>query len=181
MTALNLASIIAGASLLTTGLDTQYSSVFDSKFGNAAGIHFGSINSEQNNFPGLDKVYIAIEALCLGGIFGTELTDYNSANTEICIIGPGGHSTRRDIHLTDGKRNFWSANSQTDAPGSNTNLGDRPYTGGFMQQVTGGALDVVYQRIVQLGPAQRNHMLLESTYFTANLDFGVLESRYHHD
>lgn len=107
MNALNLACIIAGASTLTPGLDVLYSGVFDSKFGNAAGVHFGSVNSQQNNFPGLEKVYIAVEAMCLGGIFGTELTDYNSTNSEICILGPGGHHTRRNIHLTDGKRNFW--------------------------------------------------------------------------
>ena len=181
MSALNLASIIAGASLLTTGLDAQYSSVFDSKFGNAAGIHFGSINSEQNNFPGLDKVYIAVEALCLGETFGTELAEYNSTNPEICIIGPGAHRTRREIHLTDGKRNFWPANFHTDAPGTGDNPGDRPFTGAFMQQVIGGALNVVYQRIVRLGPNQRNHMLLESMHSTANLDFGALGGRYHHD
>ncbi len=179
--ALNLAYIIAGASTLTTGLDVLYSGVFDSKVGNAAGVHFGSINSQQKNFPGLDKVYIAVEAMCLGGIFGTELTDYNSANTEICIIGPGGHRMRRNIHLTDGKRNFWSANHLKDAPGSHGNPTDRPLTGGFMQQVSSGDLEVVYQRIVQLGPAQRSHMLLESTLSTPSLVFGVLGSKYHHD
>ena len=167
--------------MLTTGLDSQYSSVFDSKFGDAAGVHFGSIISQKDNFPGLDKVTIAVDALCLGQTFAAELAAYDSANKQICVTGPGRRRARRDLHLIDGKRNFWPGNSVTDAPGTTANPTDRPYTSGFMEQIIGGALNLVYQRIVPLGDRQRNHMLLESTHSPLHLILCLLGSGNHQD
>ncbi|KAL8815921.1 MAG: hypothetical protein Q9223_005000 [Gallowayella weberi] len=174
MNAKNLAPTIAGASLLTTGLDTLFSNVFDLKFGNAANVHFASVVTQSNNFPGLDKNSIALDALCLGKRFADGLAAYRSANAEVCVLGPGRRRQRRDLQLLShvntsilessepvGKRNWWPDNYNTDAPGTTANPTDRPYTGALLQQFTGGALDVVYQRIVHLGPRQRNHMLLE--------------------
>lgn len=67
-----------GAALLTTGLDLQYSNAFDSKFGNGIGLHFANITTQQKNFPGLDKNYIVLDALCTGQDFVTELSAYNT-------------------------------------------------------------------------------------------------------
>ncbi|KAL8757939.1 MAG: hypothetical protein Q9199_001851 [Rusavskia elegans] len=174
MNARSLAPTIAGASLLTTGLDSLFSNVFDLKFGNAVNVHFASIVTQSNNFPGLDKNSIALDALCLGKHFADDLSVYRAANTEICVLGPSRRNKRRDLQLLNhvrasilessepvGKRNWWIGNAITDAPGTTANPSDRPYTGSLLEQFTGGALNVVYQRIVRLGPNQRNHMLLE--------------------
>ncbi|KAL8671161.1 MAG: hypothetical protein Q9168_004338 [Polycauliona sp. 1 TL-2023] len=174
MNARSLAPVIAGASLLTTGLDSLFSNVFDMKFGNKANVHFTSIVTQSNNFPGLDKNLIALDALCLGQHFADDLSAYRSANTEICVLGPSRRSNRRDLQLLHdvgtssletsdmvGKRNWWIGNSITDAPLTAANPTDRPYTGALLEQFTAGALNVVYQRIVRLGAQQRNHMLLE--------------------
>lgn len=229
--ALALAPIIAGAALLNTGLDSQFSSVFDSKFGNDAGVHFSTINKLQSNFPGIDKNFLALETLCLGHSLASDLDSYNSRQATVCVLGPRGNHRRRslpadDIHIEDGcltngscqtkrlpsppriqkaqsdegysvngktdgsyllnstyqndldlrKRNFWAANSLTgSAPDG------RPFTGEFLQQVSEGALEVVYERILQLGDNQRNHMLLEgkSSYHayakssTSCIDYGL--------
>ncbi|KAL8806037.1 MAG: hypothetical protein Q9182_001569 [Xanthomendoza sp. 2 TL-2023] len=169
-----LAPTIAGASLLTTGLDNLFSNVFDLKFGNAANVHFASIVTQSNNFPGLDKNSIALDALCLGKHFADDLSAYRSANTQVCVLGPGRRRQRRDLKLLHQvntsivessepveKRNWWIGNSLTDDPGTTANPSDRPYTGALLRQFTGGALNVVYQRIVHLGSRQRDHMLLE--------------------
>ncbi|KAL8862688.1 MAG: hypothetical protein Q9178_001186 [Gyalolechia marmorata] len=168
MKARSLSPTIAGASLLTTGLDFLLSNVFDLKFGNGVNVHFASIVTQSNNFPGLDKNSIALDALCTGEQFANALSAYGPANTEICVLGPGRRSQRRDLTTSVvqnnepvGKRNWWMGNSITDAPGTTANPSDRPYTGSLLEQFTGGGLDVVYQRIVRLGPNQRNHMLLE--------------------
>lgn len=184
-TALALSPIIAGAALLTTGLDLQFSKAFDSSFGNEIGLHFADITTQQNNFPGLDRNYIVLDALCTGQNFVTELSAYNTARSEVCVLGPrGGLRRRRNVPViaehydlpdqkisarkylqNEEKRNFWPGNSLTGS------AGDRPFAGDFLTQVTEEALEVVYERIVHLGPIQQNHMLLESKHdgFSASL------------
>ena len=155
MNAKSLAPTIAGASLLTTGLDSLLSNVFDLKFGNAANVHFASIVTQSNNFPGLDKNLIALDALCLGKRFGDILAAYRPANREICVIGPSRGSRRRDLQLLGDvgayvfegsgpfeKRNWYSGNFITDAPGTAANPSDRPFTGALLEQFSRGALNV---------------------------------------
>ena len=50
-----------------------------------------------------------------------------------------------------------------------------------MEQIIGGALNLVYQRIVHLGDNQRNHMLLESMHSLVHLIRCLPESENQQD
>lgn len=55
---------------------------------------------QQNNFPGLDKNYIVLDALCTAQDFVSELSAYITARSEICVLGPRrGRRLSRDISV----------------------------------------------------------------------------------